>query len=241
MPTRDRFSEFATRLQLAIGLLPLLEPDEADSVLLEICTSLPEFESVGDTVLLRALLIEFASRFGEFGHARCCRPLAVRCAFVPAALPILWVNNAVNVRVNFARWLRRLLLELRAAHPLTIPSRAAAVIRKEFRQPLSLITLANRVNAGFSQLQRGFAREYWMSIHRYQRLCRLKAALEHIGSVQIAAFALEVGYKSKKDFYRVFLSLTSLTPAAFRRLSVFEANRIRDSIQLALIAGCRRA
>ena len=45
---------------------------------------------------------------------------------------------------------------------------------------------------------------------------RLIEALPQVPTEKIDAIALKVGYRSKKNFYRAFQTVTGLTPTAFR-------------------------
>jgi transcriptional regulator GlxA family with amidase domain len=87
----------------------------------------------------------------------------------------------------------------------------------EYHLPLNVADLARRVSSSKCQLQRAFSRELGISAHDYHRLTRIISALEHILACdKIEAVALQVGYRSKKNFYRAFHHLTGLTPTQFR-------------------------
>lgn len=60
---------------------------------------------------------------------------------------------------------------------------------------------------------------------------RVIEALETVRGGKIDAIALQVGYHSKKDFYRAFGKVTGLTPAAYRRLSDDSATELTESIR----------
>jgi AraC-like DNA-binding protein len=53
-----------------------------------------------------------------------------------------------------------------------------------------------------------------------------RVRMERIGSEKVDAIALDVGYRSKKNFYRIFKSLTGLTPSAFRQLPKDEQHAV---------------
>jgi hypothetical protein len=81
-----------------------------------------------------------------------------------------------------------------------------------------------------SQLRRGFAREFGLSIHEYQQQVRVKAAIEHVRKGNMEATALGVGYKGKKNFYHAFRLVTGVTPTTIRRLSEERARHVIESI-----------
>ena len=66
-------------------------------------------------------------------------------------------------------------------------------------------------------LTRQFTRRMGMSIHAYVTQCRLQRASKLIAEgYKIEAIALEVGYRSKKNFYRQFKHRFGQTPATYR-------------------------
>jgi AraC-like DNA-binding protein len=71
-----------------------------------------------------------------------------------------------------------------------------------------------------------------MSPLKYQRAARLLEAVREVPAGKIDAIALEVGYKSKKGFYKAFEELTGVTPSTFRSLSVERAAVVVESIRL---------
>jgi methylphosphotriester-DNA--protein-cysteine methyltransferase len=83
-------------------------------------------------------------------------------------------------------------------------------------------TLAAGVGLTSSGLIRAFQNEFACTPNEYQRALRLIEALDRVPSDKIEAVATDVGYRSKKNFYRMFKNLTGLTPSAFRLLPAHE-------------------
>jgi transcriptional regulator GlxA family with amidase domain len=79
------------------------------------------------------------------------------------------------------------------------------------------------------QLSVQFRAEFGVSLPQYKRMVRVARALRHVGT-QIEAITAEVGYRSKKDFYRSFHAVTGLTPAAFRKLPTDAAETLVDKV-----------
>lgn len=97
--------------------------------------------------------------------------------------------------------------------------RAAEIIKQRYQQPLTTSTLAAELGRDRSYLATLFRRETGQTLHRYITDVRLQDAAERIlQGEKIEAVALQVGYRSKKSFYRQFRARTGLTPTAFRRL-----------------------
>jgi hypothetical protein len=49
---------------------------------------------------------------------------------------------------------------------------------------------------------------------------------------KVEAIALELGYRSRKNFYLAFKRATGLTPTAFRELPLHQAQRIIDDARM---------
>ena len=80
-----------------------------------------------------------------------------------------------------------------------------------------------------------------MALPEYLRRVRLLHALRTLidEGGKIEPVALEVGYRGKKNFYRVFRQLTGLTPAQFRDLPAAAARQIVENNRLALLGSAR--
>jgi AraC-like DNA-binding protein len=94
---------------------------------------------------------------------------------------------------------------------------ALQVIEERWAEPLPVRTLAQVVGAREFGLAQKFQREVGVSIHAYRvrtRLTRAAALLRH--GVKVEAVALEVGYRSQKNFYRQFRRCYGTTPGAYR-------------------------
>jgi methylphosphotriester-DNA--protein-cysteine methyltransferase len=63
-----------------------------------------------------------------------------------------------------------------------------------------------------------FLAELGVSLPGYKRIVRVAKALQQMGTTEIEAVTIDVGYRSKKNLYRSLRSLTGLTPTAFRKL-----------------------
>jgi methylphosphotriester-DNA--protein-cysteine methyltransferase len=86
--------------------------------------------------------------------------------------------------------------------------------------------LARGVKMSPSGLRLAFRAEFGRTPRDYQAALRLLSAIKEVASGKIEAVALVIGYRSKKDFYRMFRSLTGLTPTNFRSLSQDEQRKL---------------
>lgn len=154
-----------------------------------------------------------------------CDP--IRCAFDERQiLSRFFPCDDTDPRRAFERWATTFCDALRRKHPLSKSYQVADLIRHHFSETLDFSGLARRLKMTPSGLRRAFRAEFGRTPHEYQAALRLIASVDKLASMKVDAVAIEVGYKSKKNFYRMFKSLTSFTPARFRRLSAFEQRRV---------------
>jgi AraC-like DNA-binding protein len=116
--------------------------------------------------------------------------------------------------------------------PYPAATRAAHLIREHHSKAWDVTALSQRVHATAAQLTRDFRREYGMSIRTYQRRISLVMALPRVREEKVEAIALELGYRSRKNFYLAFKRATGLTPTAFRELPLHQAQRIIDNARM---------
>ena len=112
------------------------------------------------------------------------------------------------------------------------------IIRRQETDSCDIPRIAHKVGVTPDRLRRMFRRERGMTLPEYVRRVRLLRALEVLIShgSKIEPLALEVGYRSKKNFYRVFKQLTGLMPLEFKRLPADSARRIIEDTKLGLVA-----
>jgi AraC-like DNA-binding protein len=220
--------------QRIAGQCALIDADEVHQALSTFMRALPVPAGKVECIILRAVLLDVASRCGEIVHARADRRSAAPCGFEPATILLrFWNASADDPRRAFLGWIDAFAEELLRTHPPSAASRAARAIRDDYQQPWTIAVLARRLGVSRSQLRRNFQREFGVSIREYQRTMRLIEAMPHVSTEKIEAIALKVGYKSKKNFYRAFQDVTGLTPTAFRNLSEERALHLVESIRAA--------
>jgi AraC-like DNA-binding protein len=103
--------------------------------------------------------------------------------------------------------------------PITI-QRALSLIEHRYTDRLTLAAVARAVERNRPTFARLFRRATGQTIHQYVARVRVNNAARLIKEGQkVEAVMLQVGYRSKKNFYRQFRVLTGLTPGAYRRVA----------------------
>lgn len=228
---RDWVNHVVAEAQRTAGRSLVIDPEQTEATLLQFIGALPAPANHLERLILRAMLFDVAWKFGSTIHRRTHRRHSAKCRFVPAALMGSLVNAPIgDPEAMFLPWVNAFCAEFSRTHPASVAARVAGLIRRDYQHPWSLDSLADQFHVTVSQLRRAFQREFGVSIHDYQRSRRVIEALSHVSEGKIDAIALEVGYKSKKDFYRAFQAVTGVTPMAFRRLSDEHASRIVKSV-----------
>lgn len=95
--------------------------------------------------------------------------------------------------------------------------RMLALIEAHSAEPISLRTLAATIGCSTAYLGRQFRRQMGMTFRAYIAHVRIERAAHSIRrGEKIEAVAREVGYRSKKNFYRQFERRFGTTPVSYR-------------------------
>src|SRR5258706_10267457 len=90
-------------------------------------------------------------------------------------------------------------------------------IQRNYTQRLTLATLARTLGRQSAYLGRLFREEIGVTVHEYVTRARMANGAAQVRSgVKIEAVALDLGYRSKKNFYRQFKRRFGMTPEAYR-------------------------
>jgi PAS domain S-box-containing protein len=90
-------------------------------------------------------------------------------------------------------------------------------IHQNYTQRLTLGTLARTLERQSAYLGRLFREEIGVTVHEYVTRARMMFGAAQVRSgVKIEAVALDLGYRSKKNFYRQFKRRFGMTPEAYR-------------------------
>jgi len=107
-------------------------------------------------------------------------------------------------------------------------------IRYKYTQRLTLTTLATTLRRQSAYLGRLFREEIGVTVHEYITRARMMFGASQVRSgVKIEAVALDLGYRSKKNFYRQFKRRFGMTPEAYRTYHAGEDNApVREAKRL---------
>ena len=90
-------------------------------------------------------------------------------------------------------------------------------IHEHYSQRVTLTTLGGRLGRQSAYLGRLFRDEIGMTVHEYITRARVVFGAAQVRcGVKIEAVALDLGYRSKKNFYRQFKRRFGMTPDAYR-------------------------
>src|SRR6266850_738700 len=90
-------------------------------------------------------------------------------------------------------------------------------IQRNYTQRLTLAALARTLGRQSAYLGRLFREEIGVTVHEYVTRARMANGAAQVRSgVKIEAVALDLGYRSKKNFYRQFKRRFGMTPDAYR-------------------------
>lgn len=179
-----------------------------------------------ERLVQRGLLLEVALQFGHATHANYHRqhaddqPPAGTCGFVPAASMEGWPRDLpASPAEAFRRWSRRYAEAFREAHPMSCAREAEEFVKRHYNEPIAASTLAERLSCPATFLRRTFKQLTGRSLLEYQSELRLRAALRLLSEsdLKMEAIAYEVGYRSKKDLYRVVQAHLHCTPLEYRQ------------------------
>jgi AraC-like DNA-binding protein len=223
------FESAVARCQVFIGTQT---PTEFDIVTVAstFVQSLPDARCPAEDLLLRSLLLDVADRWGTSVHADLHqRPNSQPCGFDPTSTLREFLRARGNAKHSFMEWARCFCVEFHRIHPLSPARRAAAIIRDQAERS-DASALATSLGVTPRQLRRAFLQTFGVPLPEYLRRARLLRALELMTEQpgKVEPVALDVGYRSKKDFYRVFRQFIGMTPTDFKKLPRESALRLID-------------
>ena len=228
-------------LQCASAASLAADRSGAFEVIAACAESIPEADTSLERLLLKSLLFEFGWHFGRTFHSQFHRSAHV-CPFSPpSVIEHAWKDDGDRPTTLLARWARHFFREFAKTHPLTTSERAVRLLRTDYRSACQLRDVARALSVTPSHLDRDFHWHHGISLKEYQHTLRIIEALEQLRGEKIEAIALQVGFRSRKDFNRVFEQLTRMTPTQFKRLSEGQAADVLESTRVRLyLRGERR-
>jgi len=240
LTSSDWFESVVARCQVFIGTRMPTEFNIVD-VASTLVHNLQDARCPGEDLLLRALLLDVADHWGVALHEDLHRRRhPTPCGFDTATTLRAFLNSARgNAKRGFLEWAQHFRTELHRVHPVSPARLAAAFIREPDGERSDAASLATMLGVSPRQLRRGFLLTFRMPLPEYLRRARLLRALEVMAAQpgKVEPVALEVGYRSKKNFYRVFQQLVGMTPTAFMKLPPESARGLIDSVGSAFRRG----
>src|SRR3954471_9213313 len=211
----------------------LAASDRADAggLLRTFTHTLPRPGGPAESIVLRGLLLAVAVRASAILHGRMHPNTSTPCNLPLERMLDALANGPPDAALTaFAAWQETFLGALDSIHPPTLGSSIGVLVRRDFQRGWSLRVLANHFKTTPAQVRRSFELKFGRSVHDYQQLARVVAALEDMRSAatKIDAVALSVGYHSKKNFYTAFRRLIGRTPNEYRRLPDTEASLLKE-------------
>jgi AraC-like DNA-binding protein len=225
------------QLQIMAGDVLLSDVFDLQRVVTRHIRLLPQPLTVTDEVILRALVFEFAIELIQYCHT--ARGIDPSCHCARTLLPLRQAatTNEAGFCALFLRWTDEFFLRYREAHPPTAVETAARYIRLTPKERWTATRLGPLVRLPARRLERGFVASFGIGVYEYVRLVRVCLAVPLVlaNRTTIEAVAADVGYASKKDFYRAVRRTVGVTPARLRR----EANHVASIAEVDPAAICR--
>jgi AraC-like DNA-binding protein len=134
-----------------------------------------------------------------------------------------------------------LLADFDRAHPPTGASMAARIIRADSGKRWRGTHLTGAASMSPARLRRDFQRVFGFGPSAYVHLVRVTKAVAMLSTdIKVDAIAGEVGYRSKKDFYRALKRWVGCTPTELRALSCDERCWLEQQLRAAARGRVRR-
>lgn len=219
-------SDTIRECQAFLGESVSLVPSDLRSSAGRFIERLPKPRTPLETLTQKGLLLDLAIQFGYAAHKAFHRHStpsdrsARRCGFQPAATLDEWPRDLARSPAEaFHRWAGRFAFELQSAHPQACVHGAEQYLKQHYQERLAVGDLATQLRCSPAYLQRTFKDVTGFTLREYQSELRLREALRLLQSsdLKIESIAHDVGYRSKKDLYRVVQARVGCTPLEFRK------------------------
>jgi AraC-like DNA-binding protein len=236
---RDEMIGSMQRLVAAVQL------DEALTDLpavVDLVRGVPAPQTRDEHLFAREVFVNFALRLIDQSHVT-VPVFQCRCAaYAVRTLARFADSHGQNGPIEeFAVWLRAFSEWYQRAHPPAPEDRAARILRGRAARPLRPRQLASECGCSVSSLNRRFRHRYGMSLREYLHVARIALVLPALRAshMKVESLARDAGYRSTKDFYRVFRQTTGMLPHRFRATTAETARELFEALRLQLSAGGR--
>ena len=117
-----------------------------------------------------------------------------------------------------AQPLTRKQINVSAADRVRIPTEIAAYARAHYATPVNRESMGRKYNLPGWKIGQLFEAIHETTLHHYVRQLRLEQACRLLlMDLKIDGIATDVGYQSKKNFYRAFKAVFNMRPGEWRR------------------------
>lgn len=219
------------------GALAFADPEDARTLVKQFAESLDPPPDRFHNLVLATLLLETALRVSDYLHEDVPRNATCACEHVSVAgLRSLVRWQEFDARQSFTRWADEFFRAYRRHHPATPVARAARMMRRQPERTWTLAQLSHSVGEPVRRLARAFRHEYGMGTRAYAHVARMHALLPHLSAGdKVDTLALDAGYRSKKDFYRIVRQTLQTTPRRLRRLPRVERLALQKKLRARLL------
>lgn len=219
-------SDTIRECQAFLGESVSLVPSDLRATAGQFIERLPKARTPLETLIQKGLLLDLAIQFGYAAHKSFHKHAGPtdrssrRCGFQPASTLDEWPRDSTRSPSEaFHRWASRFAFELQSAHPQACVHGAEHYLKLHYQEKLAIDALAQQLRCSSTYLQRTFKDVTGFTLREYQSELRLREALRLLDTtdLKIEAIARDVGYRSKKDLYRVVQARVGCTPLEFRK------------------------
>ena len=214
-------SSVIARCQRLAGDIAVADREDIRDRVEALASSLATPPSRAHNLVLAPLLLETAFHIADHAHRGVAAAAACPCRQITPTTIRGFLNwREQDASRMFKRWTDEFFQLYDLHHPRTAADRLARLMRQHPDRAWTLASLVKTAGVPPRGLARAFRRQFGVPVRTYLHVCRIDTVLERLSpEVKIEAIALEVGYRSRKDFYRVLRQLLQTTPALLRRLS----------------------
>jgi AraC-like DNA-binding protein len=182
--------------------------------------ALPKPVSPQETQAMEDLVLTCFARVGTACHRDYHDEGTRECAGSPLETAVAALSSTTESCQRLHVWRTAFWRFLDATHPASAAERAAAILRRTFRQPPSLDELAHMVACSRRGLTRDFLTRYDMSCGEFTIRLRLRAFIDLIRNGTTAdAAAFDVGYGTYQGLSAALEARTGFTATALQCLS----------------------
>jgi AraC-like DNA-binding protein len=215
---------FLNECQVLVGSLSLnqsWDPQQLKALL----SSLPPPRNTFESVVGRCVVLEILTRGGQL-QSKAGQKRPSRAGTLPAIefclAPLRQRRAASDLSHGVEPFIRADAAALRAmsaADDAVLAMNARAFIDGHYKENATDARVARALGVSRLALVRAFKRVYGQSVHDYLSDVRFARAQHLLQSsdLKVSAVAVEVGYKSHKDLYRLIKARTGMTPIRLRR------------------------